>query len=540
MITQKRLGLLLGCALAASALAAACDGGEGSLMGRPPIDPLATEPIPAGTEIGEPALRRLTAREWETTVRDVFGLGADWKGPSLSADRASEQGFDNDAVLLEMDESKHDELVGAAESLADTLVAAGVPAKLAPACRTAGRECTAALVDGPGQRLFRRPLETEERNRYLDVFDQVSAKTSPPAGVRWTLVSLLSSPSFLYRSELGKPAGNGRVVLNGDEIASALSYTFSGGPPSEELIARGRRGELSSPEARVAEAKKLLEGPRGHEVLALFARQWLHYEDVRSIAKDEAVVPGFSQVRQDMAEETRTVLDELLFEKKGTVRDLFSSKATFLTPALATHYGLTGTGKAERPQAIGILAHGSILSRYALPQASSPSQRGAFVREKLLCQPLPPPPPNVGEPPVPQPGLTTRELYEKIHAASASCAGCHAAIDPIGFGLEHFDLAGRFRTTERGKPIDASGKIAGAPGAPTFSDHEGLARILAASPEVAKCIGGLLATYAFGTEHGKEYTLAGARDDLAASRASLVDFYARLAAAPHFAVRKEK
>jgi hypothetical protein len=280
--------------------------------------------------------------------------------------------------------------------------------------------------------------------------------------------------------------------------------------------------------------------PRGQEVLERFMKEWLRYDDVRTIAKDEATVPGFSAIRDDMAEETRTFLSKVLFERKGSIAELFSAKTTTITPALARHYGLSGSGTVDRPddQAIGILAHGSILSRYALTQASSPPQRGALVRRRLFCQNLPSPPPNAGEPPVPRPGLTTRELYENAHSASQpSCAGCHQAIDPIGFGLEHFDVAGRYRTTEGGKPIDASGEITGESDA-TFADHRALAEILGASPRVADCVGGLMATYAFGSADGKGYTLKTSREALA-SRLPLVEYFAQIAAAPHFAVRWE-
>ena len=42
----------------------------------------------------------------------------------------------------------------------------------------------------------------------------------------------------------------------------------------------------------------------------------------------------------------------------------------------------------------GLLSHGSVLSQGAKFADSSPTQRGIFVRNRLLCQEIPPPPPG--------------------------------------------------------------------------------------------------------------------------------------------------
>jgi hypothetical protein len=149
------------------------------------------------------------------------------------------------------------------------------------------------------------------------------------------------------------------------------------------------------------------------------------------------------------------------------------------------------------------------------------------------------PPPNAGEPPVPQEGLTTRELYEKVHAVQPSCAGCHGLIDPVGFGLEHFDVAGRYRTTERRKAIDSTGHVSGLDGKdPSFTDHRSLGTTLAASPQVADCVTGLLSAYAFGASDGASFPLPETKAQARAGTLSLLEMYARLAAAPTFTLRK--
>lgn len=499
-----------------------------------------------GALVGGRSLRRLTVREYDNSVRDVFGLGDAWPGSGLSPDVSTEHGFDNDAELLAIDGPRAEAFVAASEKIAELVVdtrLAGVGA-----CAAArDRACAEAVIDQYGPALFRRALTGAERDRYLATYDALAA-AAPDSAVMYTVVALLNSPNFLYRFELGEPTGDDRFELTGEEIATSLAYTFSASPPSAELLARGRAGELASPEARVAEARRLLDTPRGREVMEDFTRRWLRYDQVRNLVKDPGVVAGFELLRGDMAEETRRFLDFIIYVRRAGVRELLTSDVTFVTAALAQHYGLpqpaTPYAQVQRPaeQALGILSQGAMLSRFALTSISSPPQRGAFIERHLRCRPIPPPPPTVGEPPIPEPGLTTRELYEDVHSTDPSCAGCHRRLDGLGFGLEGFDTAGRWRTFEQGKPIDASGLIVGFEGgadAP-FQDGRAMVTLLADSAEVAQCVGGLIATYAYGTSAGHELTDPEQVDGFVAGTTGIFEFFVQLAAAPHFTTRIER
>ena len=501
---------------------------------------------PDGARVGTRALRRLTPAEYDNSVRDVFALPASWSGAGLGPDASNTLNFDNDASLLTVDDARAQDLEAAAEKIADLVVASGLNSL--GACAPVSRACAVAVVDKFAPRLFRRAVTDADKKPYLDSYDAVAAMATPADGLKWTLVALLDSPNFLYRFELGTPGDNGTFNLTGEELASALAYTFSASPPSDALLEQGRSGALATADQRLAVAKQLLDSPRGHEVMDAFMRRWLRYDEVRSLVKDDAVVPGFAALRTDMAEETRRFLEHIVFESQGGVNQLFSSSETFVSAALAQHYGLPAPAQpfalTQRPpeQSLGVLAQGSILSRFALTHTSSPPQRGAFVRRRFLCQDLPAPPPNVGQPPVPQPGLTTRELFEQVHTQQAGCASCHNTIDPIGFGLEAFDTAGRWRTTENGKPIRADGKIINFGSQPdaTFADGKGLAQVLAQSPDVAKCVGSLMSAYAFGTVDGRVFAAPAQTTAIAGGQLALHEFFAQLAAAPNFSVRAEK
>jgi hypothetical protein len=519
--------------------------------GGPPVPtPPAITDGPDGSKVGGRDLRRLSVREIDESLRDVFALGDAWPGTGLGPDRASALGFDNDTTLLAVDAARAEELAAAAERVADAVMAKGFASLPACAGGPSTRACAAAVVEAYAPRLHRRALTQADRDRYLAAWDgMVAAQASGADALRFTIVALVSSPHFLYRFELGAPTGAaGTYALTGEELATALAYDFGGGPPSAELLERARAGALGDPAARVAEARALLETPRGRALVDAFMQRWLHYDEVRTLAKSDAVAPGFAALRGDLAEETRRFLQRIFYDTNGGVAALLTSAETVVSPALAQHYGLAPPatlpfGVVTRPpsQAIGLLAQGSILARHALTDGTSPPQRGAFVRRRLLCQDLPPPPPNVGEPPTPQPGVTTRERYQQVTSPPA-CAGCHRLINDVGFALESFDAAGRFRSTENGKPIDASGVIASFGTQPDarFADAVEAARLLAASPDVARCVGGTMAAFTFGMAEGRALAAPADTQALVAGQASLRDFFARLAAAPHFALRIER
>jgi hypothetical protein len=146
---------------------------------------------------------------------------------------------------------------------------------------------------------------------------------------------------------------------------------------------------------------------------------------------------------------------------------------------------LFGAGDDRR----GLLEQPGLLALLAKPNQSDPIHRGVFVRERLLCQDLPPPPDDVEiRPPDPSPGASTRERFAE-HTADERCAGCHQLIDPIGFGFEAYDAIGRFRTTDEGVPVDDSGEIVGTTDADgPFEGVRELSSLLAESDQVNECV----------------------------------------------------
>ena len=444
------------------------------------------------SKIGPPMLRRLTRHEFDMTIRAVFPeIEASFDGVALGADTISAQGFGNDADVLVVSEQTAREILDTAEHVAELVAAPEALAALLPcSTTTADAGCAETFAEDYGERLFRRPLSAGERAEYLELFSSVDADAGFTAGLKWMLVALLQSPHVVYRSELGADSEDGRRTLQGWELATALAYDFSGRPPDAELRARGADGSLADPEARVAEARRLLGTPAGRDTVHRFFEDWLDYREVAS--KQRPDVPEFEAVREAMAEETRRFIESVVFDDDGGVDTLLLADYTHLDGSLAAYYGY-GEASGDfamvpRPESwsVGLLAQGSLLAANAHVTASSPTRRGLLVYERFLCQERPPVPADV--PPIsdPSPGVTTtRQRYEEEHMVSEACRSCHQLFDPVGFGFEHFDAAGRFRQEEAGLPIDASGELpAGIVGdGPTFDGLTGLSQTLADAPE---------------------------------------------------------
>lgn len=516
-------------------------GGDDGEPGGEPAERCAT------SKIGPPMLRRLTQVEFDATVRAVFPpIAGTFEGVSVGADTTSALGFTNDAGTLLVGEQTAREILETAEDVGDAITDPAVFAQVLPCSGEAPDDgCARTFAQEYGARLFRRELTTEELDRYVALHGSVAGQSDFATGIKWMLVALFQSPHVVYRSELGEDAGDGTRTLTGWELATALAYDYTGTPPSDALRALGAQGALADPQARVEQARELLATEAGRESVHRFFEDWVDYPEVA--LKTRPDTPEFDGVRSALVEETRRFIDTVIVEDEGDVQSLLLADYTSLDPALAAYYGWgevsQGTEIVPRPPewGVGLLAQGSLLAANAQIDASSPTQRGLLVFERLLCNERPPVPAEI--PPIdpPEPGVsTTRQRYEESHMANEGCRSCHAFFDPIGFSFEHFDPAGRYRANEGGLEIDASGMI------PlgvleeevAFEGLTDLSETLAAIPQVTDCVSGLTAAYVFGGAGGQSCLAEEARTALEQGEIGMVEFMAQLAAAPHFDTRR--
>jgi hypothetical protein len=485
-------------------------------------------------------LRRLSRFELDGTLRELLGTPAGY-AEKLPADTVVDT-FDNNAKALRATELFVDVLwrsageLGAGLNLTPFLscaVAAGTPA------------CAEGFIRTFGERAFRRPLTEGELARYRTLHTGVSGVEGFETGVRAVVSAMVQSPHFLYRTELGSAPTGGQVTLTSFEVASQLSYFFTGAPPDAALMAAAKAGQLGDPAQRIAQARRLLADPKARRFFEHLGDQWLDLGRLELTAKDPAVLPGFTDaLKASMRQETLQFFESTA--RSGKVRDLLASSESYVDSNLAQLYGLpaipAGTfQKTALPASRrGLLGQASLLATHATPNSSSPVLRGKWVREKLLCQPLPPPPAGlaVSLPPF-NPNQPTRERFA-AHSTNAACSSCHQLMDPIGLGFENFDGMGRERATEGGKPVDVSGEIFNSQRTNgKFVGAAQLAEKLAGSAEVTECIELHLWRYAYG--QGDDATAACAAQEalkpVATADSRLEDVLLAIVQAPAFTQR---
>jgi hypothetical protein len=367
------------------------------------------------------------------------------------------------------------------------------PADLDAAAERPVRDaCATAFVESFAPRAWRRPLTTEEEAELAGFFAMGQEGGFFFDGLRMALEYTLQAPEFLYHVEIGRPSADPALyALDDYELAARLAYLAWGSSPDDELWNAASSGSLATPEQIRAQADRLFADPRAHETVRRFYEQWLQLDDLEYLTKDSELFPEFtSVVRAAMLEETRTFVDELVWNEGATMSDLLTADRTWLPEDLAGIYGASsGAGVALPEGRLGLLTHPSILAINSKPNSHSPVRRGVFVMRRILCTEPPKPPDDVDfNAPDRSTALTTRERFAE-HATNARCAACHSQIDPIGFAFENFDGIGRFRVQENGVDIDAS---AGVPslGHPlgSFTGVPALARAIAESGEADECL----------------------------------------------------
>jgi mono/diheme cytochrome c family protein/PAS domain-containing protein len=493
----------------------------------PPEDPKLFIPAPGG-------MKRLTVTQYRNTIRDMFGEAV--KVPTdLEADTLISGSAAVGAARIGLSRRATEQFANAAADLAaqalgsEAFRSAWVPCDVeAPSIDAA---CVEGFVRRFGRRAWRRSLGADEIARYAALARGPdgaagargrSRARAGAAGARRALeiivAALLQSPNFIYRVEVGvpDPEVKGRRILTDFELASRLSYFLWGAPPDEALLDAAEAGRLSTEEGLRAEADRMLASPRSRQTMTAFFTELLRLRRLERLPQFRS---AFRQAASrtlgaSMRAETLKVIEEVAFDPQRDFREIFDTKFTYVNDELAKLYGLPAPEKKgelvrvtlpnDQPRA-GILGHASFLALNAHPTASSPTKRGKFIREVLLCQAVPPPPPNVSAKlPEDHEGSGPRTTREKldVHRKAPQCAGCHKAMDPMGLAFETFDGIGAFRKTENGLPIDATGELDGVP----FKDASELGALLRKNSRVGVCVARSLFRFALGhlEEEGDE------------------------------------
>jgi hypothetical protein len=332
--------------------------------------------------------------------------------------------------------------------------------------------CVTTYLKSFGRSAFRRNLSDDEVQQWLGVAKNGAMLTSSAAqGLATATSGLLQSPNFLYRVETNKLDGsNGRLKYDGASMATRLSYLLNGGPPSAALLDAAAAGQLDTADGVRAAAVPLLTDAGAIDRMAAFFSEFAQAQLVLVKEKSAQLFPAFNAALQSsMLQGTQLFLKNVVLGPKADVRSFFDSDQTFVDATLAPIYGVqapasgfaqvqlaAGSGRA------GILGQASVIAAQSQVDRSSPTRRGVFILESFLCD-TPPPPPGGVNTTLPQDTNTTARQKLEAHRKVATCASCHSFFDPLGLALEHFDAIGRYRPTENGLAIDATGTLDGVP-----------------------------------------------------------------------------
>ena len=312
-------------------------------------------------------------------------------------------------------------------------------------------------------RAFRRPVPPEEVAVYVKIArDHIAAGDFFETAMRDAFRTALCSPDFLYLQEpQAHPKDPTRI--DGHAIASRLSYFIWNSMPDDELIALAEKHQLGGG-TLAKQLDRMLDDPKSERFIADFLDQWVELRKIDFTSPDVKLYPEFRpDLRDAMVAETRAFFREMLVKNLG-VSHLVNSDFLMINQRLAEHYGIPGVeGSAIRrvPKPAGsprggLLTQGAILKLTANGTTTSPVLRGAWVMNRIIGRPLPPPPPDI---PAVDPdirGFTTIRAQLDKHRNTAVCAGCHAKMDPPGFALENFDVIGAWRAQYRfvGEKVD--------------------------------------------------------------------------------------
>jgi hypothetical protein len=298
-------------------------------------------------------------------------------------------------------------------------------------------------------------------------------------------------------------------------VAARLSYLLWGSMPDPELLSAAEGNKLQKPDEVLAQARRMTKDPRFLATVTDFSDQFLGLDQMETLDKDEMSLPAWKpELRGPMQIEGEKFLEYVLSKEGGGKLSTFlTAPISFMNKPLAAYYGVSGpAGDAfekvslDPTRTSGVLTLGGFLSVHGTPDNGLTSLvfRGIFVREGLLCQNVPDPPPNAQDENPPFTPQTTPREWAFARMAKPVCGACHKMLDHIGFGFENFDPIGKFRTMDRGQPIDATGKLEDTDVDGAFDGVVELGKKLAGSKKVSDCVATQWFRYAAGrTEDDK-------------------------------------
>ncbi len=451
-----------------------------------------------GTAVCDPAafdMRRMTELQYRRTIAAIFddqvAPSDDFPAPS----GPTPSGFSTELGARDFGEQDIEQVVYAAEDVAEAVVA--VLPSLLPCASEPGADaaCLDAFLDRYGRRAYRRSLTDDERARLHEAFSLAIADGASFADAVGLVVDeLLQTPQFLYVVEYAAPEAR---PLEGFEVASRLSMLLWDSIPDDTLLDLAESGALGDRDAIVEQAQRLLDDPRADTTLARFFREWTAARPISSADKSTEVFPDFDAALAASMNESFDRFTVGIVREGGSLDDLLRRNEAWVDARMAALLGVAapagdGWSRVTLDAGLhrGMLTQPALLAALAHSDRTSYVFRGAFVRKRLLCETLPPPPAGAMGVMLDVPPDPTAKQESEARISRGDCGGCHTMIDPPGLAFEPFDALGRYDPTDAlGRTIDPSGVLVGVGEQElSFTDHADLVDQLAPLPEVRDCL----------------------------------------------------
>ncbi len=314
------------------------------------------------------------------------------------------------------------------------------------------REDAQRLIAAFLNRCYRGKVDPRHEQLFLKLFDQQFEQgIGFTQALLTTYTAILSSPGFLFINEA--PG-----VLDDDSIATRLALFLWNSEPDAELRKLAHDGQLRNLAVLRFQTERLLNDPKSRRFVDAFADYWLDLRKIDDTSPSTTLYNDYElddPLKLSSLEETRLFVAKLIGDDLPA-RNVVDSDFTFLNERLAEHYGIENVQGAKlRLVSLpadsvrgGLMTQASVLKVTANGTTTSPVVRGNWITERILGIRVAPPPAVPAVEPDIRGAVTIRQQLEQ-HRADASCAACHAKIDPPGLALESFDVMGGYRQRYR-------------------------------------------------------------------------------------------
>ncbi len=466
--------------------------------------------------------RRLNRAEYNNTVRDLVGVDLHLQN-LLPTDGGGGEGFDTSGNALFTSSIHIEKYLAAATKVVDAILP-DKTGKLTPELKKAYegilvakpgflagereiREAGEKVITTFARRAYRRTLTKEDVDPLMALFDRAYSRGDGfVPSVRLAVKATLVSPNFLFMAE-PEPDGGGVRKLGPFPLATRLSYFIWSSMPDDELLAVAESGQLMDEAVYLQQIRRMMADPKADALGERFALQWLDLDKLGPEVKpDPNKFPEWDAELNHLMHQEVISYFNYIFRSNHSLTELIDSDYTFVNQRLAELYGLTGVSGRDLQKVSltdrnrgGLIGMAAVHASTSFPLRTSPVLRGRWVLESLLGERVPPPPPGV-------PPLEEGEKAEhvslraqlEVHRKNPDCAACHNKMDPLGFGLENFDVLGRWRDSDRGQPVDSEGVL---PSGEKFAGITGLKTILLGRKDpIVKNLVRKMTGYALGRE----------------------------------------